>query len=307
MHDPKLPCILIIKASLEGCAVVRSDKKGLLWGLGLLVLVFCGQEIEKTLADNARIIKKIPTTHRIVALTFDDGPSRKTPEILRILNEKHVKATFFVLGEMVEHFPQYVIDEIAKGHEIGNHGYSHVNLHRASQAKMENEIERTDRLLNNTFGLKCKLFRPPGGVFDHNVLEAAARHGYTLVLWSVDSQDWAASGERIIRNTLRNAKPGGIILFHDGIESIPTSRVLPTIIDRLREEGYEFVTVGELLRYYEGNQDTALINKYHHGWRSLAFKQMMELTLNQCPASRNAIIAITAKELQAHLRDSVLS
>lgn len=226
-------------------------KNNLVWAMGILVLVLAGGEVEQKLADNARVIRQIPTTHRTVALTFDDGPSKKTPEILAVLKAKNVRATFFVVGEMVEYFPQFLRDEVADGHEIGNHTFTHVNLHRVSREKMTSEIDRTDKLLTSTIGIKCELFRPPGGVYDHAILEAASRHHYTVVLWSVDSHDWASSGDRIIRTTLANTKPGSIILFHDGLEPIPTSKVISVIIDRLKEEGYEFVTVSELLRYYE--------------------------------------------------------
>ncbi|MDT8900440.1 polysaccharide deacetylase family protein [Anaeroselena agilis] len=231
--------------------VITIVKKKLLLGIGLAALALLGSEVEKTLADNARVVKYIPTTHKIVALTFDDGPGKKTPEILSILRARNVRATFFVVGEMVEKYPQYVRDEFAGGHEVGNHTFTHVRLSHINKEKLLNELDRTDRLLAKTLGIKCTLFRPPGGGYDHTLLDEASRRDYTIVLWSVDSHDWYSSGEGIVRSVLRNTRPGGIILFHDGIGPLPTSKVLPLIIDRLKEQGYEFLTVSELLRYYE--------------------------------------------------------
>lgn len=226
-------------------------KKSLFFGFGLLAFALLGSEVEITLADNARVIKQVPTNRKIVALTFDDGPSRKTPDILSTLQAKNVRATFFVVGEMVQRFPQLVREEVAAGHEIGNHSFTHVKLQRLSKNKMANEIDRTDILLRKNMGIKCELFRPPGGTYNHSVLEEAARRNYTVVLWSVDPQDWRSSGERIVRDVLKNAKPGSIILLHDGLEPLPTGKILPLLIDGLREQGYEFVTVSELLRLYE--------------------------------------------------------
>lgn len=225
-------------------------KRSLYFFAGIIALTVAGADIENSLADNARIIKRVPTTHKIVALTFDDGPGKKTPEILAILREKHVSATFFVLGESVERFPQYVKDEIAAGHEIGNHGYSHTRLRRAGASTVEYEIGRTEALLAKVTDVKPHLFRPPGGLYNRTVLAEARKKDYTIVLWSVDSRDWASSGEGILRTILDNTRPGSIILLHDGLP-VPTSVVLPTVIDRLREQGYEFVTVSELLNYYE--------------------------------------------------------
>jgi Predicted xylanase/chitin deacetylase len=226
-------------------------KPGFCFCLIVLAAGFIGSEMLSSLADSNQIIRKVPTSHKVVALTFDDGPSKKTPTILEILKEKHVKATFFVLGERVEKFPQYIVKEIQDGHEIGNHGYSHEPLLLANKSKIDDEIERTDTLLMQMSGKKPEFFRPPGGAYNHLVLEEAQRMEHTIVLWSVDSRDWASSGEKIIRTILSNIRPGSIVLLHDGIEPIPTSKVLPVVIDRLREQGYEFVTVGELLQYYE--------------------------------------------------------
>jgi peptidoglycan/xylan/chitin deacetylase (PgdA/CDA1 family) len=216
----------------------------------LFALAIAGADIESKMAENALIIKKVPTTHKLVALTFDDGPGKKTPEILAILQDKQVKATFFVLGESVERFPQYVRDEIAAGHEVGNHGFSHAKLRNARPETVEYEIGRTEALLIKLTGEKPHLFRPPGGVYDRAVIAEARKKEYTIVLWSVDSRDWASSGEQILRTIVENTRPGSIILLHDGLV-VPTALILPKVIDQLREQGYEFVTVAELLNYYE--------------------------------------------------------
>ena len=207
---------------------------------------------DKHLTDEAQTISKVSTTQKVVALTIDDGPNnRVTPEILAILKEKHVKVTFFVIGENVEHFPKLLAQEVAAGHEIGTHTYSHPSLSKLDSNKLVEEFDKAEKVITPT-APKPTLFRPPGGFYNHQVIETAHQRGYTVILWSVVPRDWSRpSTEKVVERVLRNIKPGSIILLHDGQYPLPTPQALGIIIDRLRAQEYDFVTVSELLQYNE--------------------------------------------------------
>lgn len=189
-----------------------------------------------------------PAAKRI-ALTFDDGPSKRyTAKILDILKAHGVKATFFVVGENVQKFPDLLSREIAEGHEIGNHTYSHCHLQKIDADTLSGELDKAGKLLMQVGGYKTTLFRPPEGVVNRAVKTAAEGSGYSLVLWTIDTRDWAHNTpERIVANITKNASDGDIILFHDFVVGdSPTPGVLEVIIPKLREMGFEFVTVSEL-------------------------------------------------------------
>ncbi|HEU4751827.1 MAG TPA: polysaccharide deacetylase family protein [Armatimonadota bacterium] len=183
-----------------------------------------------------------------IALTFDDGPHPGfTPRILDILKRCGVKATFFLVGQMAERYPELVRAELADGHSIGNHTYHHVSLVRIPDALVPAEIKACGRVLQAITGKAPRLFRPPGGEYDRQVAEAAGALGYRMVLWTDDPGDYASPGARVIQQRLlRRIGNGGIILVHDGIQQ--TVDVLPGIIQYLKARGYRFVTVDEMLR-----------------------------------------------------------
>jgi peptidoglycan-N-acetylglucosamine deacetylase len=207
---------------------------------------------EKYILEDAQIISKVSTTQKVVALTIDDGPhSRVTPEILAVLKEKQVRATFFVLGVNVEKSPGILAQEVAAGHEIGTHTYSHPSLSKLSPQKILEEFDKADNVIL-PIAPKPTLFRPPGGLYNSQVLEAAHQRGYTVILWSIDPRDWnCPPSEKIVDYVFSEVKPGSIVLLHDGQYPLPTPKALSAIIDGLRERGYDFVTVSELLQYNE--------------------------------------------------------
>ena len=218
----------------------------------LLFTLMIATKIEDHLVDVAPIIRQVPTTHKVVALTFDDGPlTESTPEILSILREKNIKATFFVVGEQVEKFPMLVQQEIADGHEVGSHSYSHPTLTTLNKNELEKELARTEQSILKV-APKPTLFRPPGGFYNDTILKMARDDGYITILWSVDPYDWRYPpvGD-IVNVVLKDSKPGSIILLHDGKYPSSTPEALGFIIDSLSTRGYEFVTVSELLQYYE--------------------------------------------------------
>ena len=182
-----------------------------------------------------------------LALTIDDGPHPDyTPQLLGILKKFNVKATFFLVGEMAERYPELVKAEFLAGHEIGNHTYNHVNLTKIPTEEAATEIEACGDVIQSITKLRPHLFRPPGGDYDNNVAEVAEALGYTTVLWSDNAGDWLSPGEGVTeQKVLRRASNGGVILMHDGYQQ--TIEVLPRLLTILKKEGYEFVTVDQMM------------------------------------------------------------
>jgi peptidoglycan/xylan/chitin deacetylase (PgdA/CDA1 family) len=206
------------------------------------------------------------TDRKEIALTFDDGPHPgDTMRMLAILKRYHVKATFFLVGKMAEQYPELVQAEAADGDCIGNHTYNHVSLPKIPQEYVGTEIKACGEVLHSITDRDPHLFRPPGGDFDPMVAETAESLGYTTVLWTDDPGDYASPGtDVILSRTLDKATPGGIILLHDGPEQ--TLEALPQIIQILRERGFQFVTIDQMIAEKEAHKDlvpsAVLADKY---------------------------------------------
>lgn len=202
-------------------------------------------------AKASDIIYSCQSNKKNIALTFDDGPHPvHTPEILDILAEYGIKATFFVIGENAEWYGDLVKTEYENGHEIGNHTYSHhMNLKKLSYDGIRGEIENAEEAIYENIEYRTKLLRPPGGIYSDTLLRAAADNDYTIICWSVDTRDWAHTPtDEIVKNVLSSVKEGDIILFHDYVSgNSPTPDALRQIIPALLNEGYNFVTVSELI------------------------------------------------------------
>jgi polysaccharide deacetylase family sporulation protein PdaB len=184
---------------------------------------------------------------KYVAFTFDDGPHEVyTREILGILERYNAHATFFVVGKMAEKYPELIKEEFERGHEIGNHTYSHCRMTGLGKAKVSEELKKTGDIVENITGVRPVLFRPPQGRCSDNLMRMASQFGYQTILWTVYPAD---SGhppmEYIYRKVTKLVKPGSIVLLHDGIPS--TNEALPHILDTLQSQGYKFVTVSQLL------------------------------------------------------------
>lgn len=185
-----------------------------------------------------------------IALTFDDGPHpRYTPQILDILAEYGVEATFFTVGANVDAYPELVARERNEGHEVGNHTYHHYHTVNMNGAVLQKDILACSEALLRQTGEEPHLFRPPEGVFNEEIKALCDERGYTIVMWSVDTRDWAHTPiEEICQNVKNNVKDGSIILMHDFIgRNSPTPAALRRLIPMLQESGYEFVTVSRLL------------------------------------------------------------
>ena len=205
---------------------------------------------------------KLFPPQKVIALTFDDGPwPESTAEVLDILKKNQIKATFFVIGQNVKNYPSLLKQEIAEGHVIGNHTWHHWYQFLNPQAAAY-EIDQTANLIYKITGLKTNLFRPPGGIMHNGVVDYARNSKYAIVLWSSDSIDYSRPAvPKLIHNVFREAKPGGIVLMHDGGGNrSKTVQALPEIIANFRKQGYSFVTIPELLEMEDKNQKL-IVNK----------------------------------------------
>ncbi|NMA82590.1 MAG: polysaccharide deacetylase family protein [Epulopiscium sp.] len=202
---------------------------------------------------SSQIVSSGPSEKKRVALTFDDGPHPIfTPQILDILAENEAKATFFVLGMYAQRYPDIIKRQAAEGHEIGNHTFTHIDIHQVSKEQIEDEFLKTQEIIFSLTGSFSSLFRPPYGLYDVDILNLTKENNTTLILWSTfqDSKDWSNPGiNKIVDVTVSKIQNGDIILFHDYVykKNSHTVEALKIILPKLKEEGYEFVTVSELL------------------------------------------------------------
>ncbi|MBD2664932.1 polysaccharide deacetylase [Richelia sinica FACHB-800] len=192
---------------------------------------------------------KLPSDQKVIALTFDDGPwPQSTGKVLDILNQNNIKGTFFVVGQNVKNYPELAKRVVKEGHSIANHTWHHWYHHMNPQTAAY-EVANTTDIIFKTTGVKTGLFRPPGGIKTNGVVGYAKSNKYAIIMWSSDSIDYSRpSVPRLINNIFRTARPGGIVLMHDGGgDRSHTVKALPEIINRFRKQGYKFVTVPELL------------------------------------------------------------
>lgn len=199
------------------------------------------------------IIPRVVTTEKVVALTFDDGPSSNVPEILSILRNVDVKATFFVTGKELEENMAAGQLLAAAGHELGNHTYSHTRMVLKSQAYVKEEIEKTDALIRQAGYRGEILFRPPHAKKLLGLPLYLSRNNRKTITWDHEPDSIAAianDSEKIVQHVLSNARPGSIILLHPMYRSRrETVNAIAGIVTGLRARGYRFVTVAELLNY----------------------------------------------------------
>ncbi|MFN8131016.1 MAG: polysaccharide deacetylase family protein [Solirubrobacteraceae bacterium] len=189
-----------------------------------------------------------PRGRRVVALTFDDGPSQYTATVLSILRRAKVKATFFVLGSQISTFPNTMKAELAEGHAIGNHTWNHPSVAGGGGFAFS-QLRGTSRRIRSATGYTPCVFRPPYGAFSGGLIRIARGLGMNTVNWDVDPRDWSRPGQGAIYSRIVNAvRPGSIVLMHDGGGPRgQTVGALPGIIANLKRRGYRFETVPQLL------------------------------------------------------------
>ncbi|HBR02516.1 MAG TPA: deacetylase [Ruminiclostridium sp.] len=182
------------------------------------------------------------------SVTFDCAwGADDIPAILDTLDKYKVKATFFIVGLWAEEYPDAVKMMAERGHEIANHGYSHLHMSQIPEAKIEEEILRCSEVLEKLSGNKITLFRPPYGEYNANTIRVAKRLNVQSIQWNVDSLDWKQnlSAEDIYKRVTQRVEPGSIILFHN--DTLHTENILPSILENLTQNGYSCVAVSELL------------------------------------------------------------
>ncbi len=180
-----------------------------------------------------------------VFLTFDDGPNEPyTSQILDILKEFEAKASFFVCGKSVEYFPDVVQRIMNEGHAIGNHAYSH-SMILTFTGFLRREIEKTTEIIQKVTGVRTNFFRPPWGVATPWVKSYLKANNYKLILWDINSYDWAKAPARVIEEmVLKKIKPDSVVLLHDGKEAklhsnrLQTVLALPSLIKNLQRKGF---------------------------------------------------------------------
>ena len=183
-------------------------------------------------------------TVKSIAISFDDGPgATTTPQLLQILKEKNVHATFFVLGENTVQHPEIVKQTAEAGHEIGNHTYDHQDLATLSAQSITEEVTKADTEIKKATGKTPTFVRPPYGSITSVGASVIQR---AIIEWSVDSEDWKTRNPDLILQKIQaTVYDGAIILFHDIYPE--TIRAVPQVIDYLQEQGYRITTVGDLL------------------------------------------------------------
>jgi len=186
-------------------------------------------------------------TEKKIALTFDDGPSVFTLEVLDLLKKYNAKATFFCIGKNIEKHPEIVKQIIAEGHLVGNHSYNHSKFFDFyNAAAISEEIQKTDQLLEKLTSKKINFFRPPYGVTTPSIRRALKTTGHTVIGWNIRSLDGGTKDQNLIFNRIiKRISPGGIVLLHDtGSHSVS---VLEQFLQFLQQNKYEVISVEELL------------------------------------------------------------
>ncbi|MEI7028281.1 polysaccharide deacetylase family sporulation protein PdaB [Paenibacillus sp. y28] len=201
--------------------------------------------------DEPSAIYSVETDKKMIALTFDISWGEKRPEpILQVLADKKVEnATFFLSSPWSKGHPEIVQKIVGAGYEIGSHGHKHVNYSSLNDDEIRKQIQTAHQILNEVTGQSPNLIRMPNGDFDKRVLRIAKDLNYKVIQWDTDSLDWKNPGvDKIVQRVVTKAHPGDIVLLHASDSCQQTHEALPQIIDKLRAEGYEFVTVSELLQ-----------------------------------------------------------
>lgn len=207
-------------------------------------------EVERLRAELASVPGRVSVTGKQVALTFDDGPTRPwTEHVLDILDEHGVKATFFALGEMIELRPELAKRVVDEGHSLQNHTWSHSSLTRMSDAAAEEQLLRTNDIIEETSGVRPTCYRPPYGATNPDLRTRAQALGLTEIMWNVDTMDWAKRDSEQIVDFIsatreRAIDEGLIVLMHDGpSRRAETIDALGPMIEGFIDEGYTFVTL----------------------------------------------------------------
>lgn len=209
-------------------------------------------------SEKGVLLRKIDKNKKMVALTYDDGPSIYTPRVLKTLKENNAVATFFVVGNRVPTYSDTVKKAHDMGCEIGNHTYEHKSLPNLSETEVKRQISKTNKEVKKAIGEKPVIMRPTGGATNANVKQWV---GMPSIIWSIDTLDWKTRNAQSTKNAVLNhVRDGDIVLMHDLYES--TAKASQTIIPALVERGYQLVTVSELAECRGGMKDTGAYHNF---------------------------------------------
>ena len=190
----------------------------------------------------------VETDKKQIAISFDAAwGNDDTETLIEILKEYDVPATFFVVGAWVDKYPESVKALSAAGHQIQNHSNTHPYMSTLSSAQMTNELSACNKKIEEVTGKCPTLFRPPYGDYSNPVIETVGNNKMYTIQWSIDSLDWkdTATPDSICQRVISKAHPGGIVLFHNDADHTPAA--LPTILKTLKDDGYEFVFISDLI------------------------------------------------------------
>ena len=215
-------------------------------------------KVVSTSAEQRKIpIYCVETEKKEVSISFDAAwGNEQTETLLDILDNKKVKATFFLVGMWVDKYPDSVKEIARRGHDVGNHSDTHPHLPQLSDSKIQSELELCNDKIKKLTGKSPTLFRPPYGDYNNNVVTVTNNINMYCIQWDIDSLDWKnPTPQQMVERIKNNLKNGSIILMHNGAENTPEA--LPTIIDTIKAEGYTIVPISQLLlkgNYYTDHE-----------------------------------------------------
>lgn len=230
--------------------VIRFPKFWILIGALVLISAGCLTFKQNSAVHGFAIVSSVQTQKKVIALTFDDGPDPLyTKQILQELQRYKAHGTFFLIGKHIETAPDILLEMVKSGQQLGNHGYSHTRYVGCSREFILNDLEKNAVIIRRITGVSPRIVRPPGGRISPELIDVAREHGFKVVTWTNDSEDWKLRNANLIAHrVLSHVGPGQIILMHDGGgKRSETVKALRIILDTLSSQGYQFVTMDELL------------------------------------------------------------
>lgn len=231
----------------------KSGKALLVTAIAAVLVLISSSATERSVlpvwSASPSAIYQVDTKEKVLALTFDISWGELRPEpILKILKDEGVDATFFLSSPWSREHPEIVQQIVDGGFEIASHGHAHKNYSTLADDEIRKQISTAHTILKGLTGVNTSLIRMPNGDFDKRVLRIADELGYSVIQWDTDSLDWKNPGvDAIVNRVVSKAHPGDIVLLHASDSSQQTHLALPSVIQQLRDQGYSFVTVSELL------------------------------------------------------------
>lgn len=219
--------------------------------IGVMVMIILASSVLYVQAyHRLKPVYEVKTDKKMAALTFDISWGNKTPgPVLDILKENNLHCTFFLSGPWVKQYPEIAQRIQQDGHEIASHGYRHINLSNLSKSEIIDEVQKAHVNIKEVTGVDASLIRTPNGDYNDTVIQAIHEANYEAIQWSCDSLDWMNPGiNTIIDRVSKRAKAGDIILMHASDTCKQTADALPAVLKNLNEQGFQLVTVSELMQ-----------------------------------------------------------